>query len=267
VIFVKFFKDAKDAHGAAGVVSNLLAVGCIVLVSVMAYLLDRHRLQCRAAVPAVQRERLRIARELHDIVGHRLLAIAMHARQLRMVATQSGHVADEIDDLVRQTQSDVRRTIGMLRCVRGGDGEPLSSSVTEFGTRLPHGELTIQFDNIDLERHVDPQLRRTALKIVQESVTNAVKHGRGPVRMQLSFGSELVISVVNGTVMDRIDILPDRLVDTSAGFGLRGLRERVAAHGGSFVCGPVAGGGFAVRACLPVHATSARGQASDARHG
>ena len=201
-------------------------------------------------VAAIQGERLRIARELHDIVGHRLLAITIHARHVRSRAPGRCPSADAIEELARLTQHDVRAMLGVLRCARPGDvgpvSEPLHHSVTELAARMPVANLGVDLDNVDREHQVGPELRATVLRVVQESVTNALKHGNGPIRVGLSFGDELVITVLNGRPAGSAPVFRP-----PGACGLRGIGERVSAHGGTFAYGPV-GADFLVRARIPV---------------
>ncbi|MBB5962415.1 sensor histidine kinase [Planomonospora venezuelensis] len=206
------------------------------------------------AVTAVRGERRRIARELHDIVGHGLLVIAMHARRLPGMARQTSPIAGAIDDMARVTMRDVRELIGTLRDSDPGDARraarPLSQAITELGARLPGGELAFTLENVGHEHHIPPELRNTVLRIVQEGITNAIKHGAGkPVRVVLSFGDELAVSVASGAVPAGCGVGGLR---SPKGYGLIGLRERVAVHGGSFEGGHTAQGGFLLRACFPV---------------
>lgn len=224
---------------------------------------------------AVRNERRRIARELHDIVGHRLLAITLHARQLRATTPPAPQVSDAIEDIARETQHEVRRMIGVLHRVDGvaaaGEpvlGEPLSASVVAMSTDLPDLALSLRFENLDHEDNLHAQLRQTALRIVQEGVTNAAKYGTGPVDVRICYGEELELNVVNSnTVAGQAQLgappcaatpaaadLPRSGPDTAGGHGLIGLRERVADLGGSLEYGALTDGEFAVRARLPMRA-------------
>jgi signal transduction histidine kinase len=209
-------------------------------------LLSRRRVAA-CSIAAVHRERWRIARELHDTVGHRLLVIALQVRALRLGGERVEVVASAVEEEARLAQRDIRRTIGVLRGI-GVGSEPLSTSITDLGARLPSGQLSVCLDNVAAERSLRPELREAALRIVQEGVTNAVKHGSGQIRVALTFGDPLAIEVTNGAVLGDAP----GPVGVAGGYGLIGLRERVATLGGAFTCGPVAGGGFVVRAQLPV---------------
>lgn len=250
---------------------------CIGLGSVLVGLLHvLRRLDSQnSVVDAVQNERRRVARELHDIVGHRLLAITLHARQLRVTAPHVRQVGDAIEDIARETQRDVRQMIGVLHRVDSAPapddpvlGEPLSASVVAMSTDLPDLGLSLQFENLEHEDNLHAQLRQTALRIVQESVTNAVKHGAGSVDVRICYGDELELNIVNSYTVDgpaqvhsqprptqpaAIDH-PRAGLDTAGGRGLIGLSERVAELGGSLEYGTLAQGEFGVRARLPMRA-------------
>ncbi|MDF5755372.1 histidine kinase [Spongiactinospora sp. TRM90649] len=206
------------------------------------------------AVAEVYRERRRIARELHDTVGHGLLVIAMHARRLPSVAPEAGPVAESIDDMVRVVLADMRRMVGVLRGDRrpaaAERGEPLSARVASVVGQVPSEdsarpvELTIS----GAERRLPEPVETIALRVVREGLTNALKYGDGTtVRVMLGFGgARLSVSVRNGCGQ------PAGYVPRAAGHGLTGLRESVITEGGGFVCGPLSGGGFLVQAWLPV---------------
>ncbi len=200
-------------------------------------------------VAAVQHERWRIARELHDTVGHRLVVISMQVRALRSDTSRPELIAQAVEDEARAAQRDIRRTIGVLRRV---GSKALSASLTDLTARLPGGEVSICLDNVGNERNVRPELREAALRIVQEGVTNALKHGVGPIRVAVNFGDTLDIEVANGTAG------PPPAERARGGYGLLGLRERIAAFDGALECGPVPGGGFVVRARIPTGGSGSR---------
>jgi signal transduction histidine kinase len=214
----------------------------------------RHRHRSSALMAAgAHRERRRIARELHDIMGHRLLVIGMHAAELRTVAPHASVAAQAIEHLARTAQQEVRELLSTLRASdtpSPTDDVAVSTAVSDLCLALRHDPLSVRFQNIELEPQLDARLRHTVLRIVQESITNALKYGEGPIHVLIEFGGQVVVTVVNG--------LPDGAVGQPEArpehdsFGLVGMRERVEANGGSFSCGMVAKVGFVVRACLPV---------------
>jgi len=245
----------------------------LVLVGLLHVLRRRH--SRNSVIDAVQNERRRIARELHDIVGHRMLAITLHARQLRATTPNSQQVGDVIEDIARQTQHDIRRMIGVLHRVNSASepddpvlGEPLSASVVAMSIDLPDLDLSLQFENLELEDNLHAQLRQAALRIVQESVTNAVKHGAGSVDVRICYGDELELNIVNSYPVDGSAQIhspprpaspaafddPHTGLGTAGGHGLIGLGERVAELDGSLEYGTLTEGKFRVRVRLPMGA-------------
>ncbi|GAA0436536.1 hypothetical protein Aca07nite_17170 [Actinoplanes capillaceus] len=227
-------------HGTAFVIGIVLGV----LTAVAAALAVRRRARERAADPsmaAVHRERRRIARELHDVVGHGLVVISMQARRLRTGPTDAEPVATAIDELAQATMTEVRSLVGELR--REPDAEEtLLGRTHELITRLAAAHLPVTLHTSGTEPRLSVPIRTTALRIVQESLTNAIKHGAGPARISLRFGADVEIEIS----------CPARENQRRGGKGLAGLRERVAEVGGEFAHGRRDGGVFLVHARLPV---------------
>jgi signal transduction histidine kinase len=220
----------------------LLAAGALAVFSLAVLQLQRR--EAWRVEAAVRGERMRIARELHDVAGHRLLAITLHARSVNAGVDGRCPTADAIEELARLTMRDIRDMIGVLRHRRPAAG-PLHRCVAEMAAQFPVG-IGVELDNVDREHQVGPEVRATALRVLQEGVTNAIKHGAGPIRVGLHFGDHLVVSVYNR--------LPEDVPATgtrSDSYGLRGLGERVSAHGGTLAYGRV-GDEFLVRARIPV---------------
>jgi signal transduction histidine kinase len=192
---------------------------------------------------AVAEERLRIARDIHDVVGHTLSLIAMKAA----VATHLGDGAAALRTIERVSRAaldDVRTVLDALR--DPADGPP---SLTELDrlvddTRSAGVTVTVTADPAALAR-VPAVVQASAYRIVQEALTNVRRHA-GPVGCHLTVAVEpgtLAVSVVDDGAAARVSGPP--------GHGLLGMRERVALHGGTLRTGPEPGGGFAVRATLP----------------
>lgn len=240
----------------------------------------------RAADRAVRRERMRergrIARELHDAAGHRLLAIVLHARRLAGEAPHVRFTAETIEELARLTQRDVRNALGVLRGPSShGSSEStpasrqvagarsLSAGAVEIGTGLPDVDLTVQLDNVQIERELRPHVRHAALRIIQESITNAINHGGGPISVHLEFGDQLELNVVNGSAGTAANEPPLRPLPSGGagsrptevdGRGLSGICERVAELGGRVEYGEPPGGGFRLRAGIPIRARVGTGR-------
>lgn len=205
---------------------------------------------------AVAEERARIARELHDVVAHSVSVMLLQARGARRVLGEDQEPAREalgtIERSGRQALDEMRRMLSVLRL----DGEEASLSpqpslrrVDELADSVRAAGLpvkvTVEGDIGDLP----PGLDVSAYRIVQEGLTNALKHA-GPAEVRVAIrrrgedGGELEIEVVDdgaGTADPN-----------GAGHGLVGMRERVAIYGGHLEAGREPGGGFALRARLPL---------------
>ncbi|WP_344343191.1 sensor histidine kinase, partial [Kitasatospora putterlickiae] len=236
-----------------------------VLIAVIAWLVGRsaHRsrehaeaLSARAASQAVTAERLRIAREMHDTVAHSIGIVALQAGAARRVIDtrpdRAREALGEIESAGRETLAGLRRMLGALRQADDpGSAEPatallrppgladldrLTSVTTAAGVRVDvrwHGE----------RRPLPAEIDLAAFRIIQESVANVVRHAAAPsCRIVLDHRpTELAIEVTDrgrghGTTAP------------GAGFGLAGLRERVALLHGEFAAAPCPGGGFRVAA-------------------
>ena len=203
---------------------------------------------------AVADERLRIARELHDVVAHSMGVIAVQAGVGEHVIDTDPAAAKRslqaISDVSRSTLAEIRRMLGVLR--EGEDGvtnyspapglEELDRLTRELdGAGLPV-DVSFEGTRVELPRGVD----LTAYRIVQEALTNVLKHA-GPAR------ASVLVTYEPGAVS--VEITDDgRGVNgrsSGGGHGLVGMRERVAVFGGTLETGPRVGGGFRVAASLP----------------
>jgi signal transduction histidine kinase len=188
---------------------------------------------------ALVEERLRLAREVHDQVGHALTVVALQAGAARRMAETDPHRAR----LVMETIVQAAREGATAMTGRGAtDLAGLLERTREAGLTL-----TADVAVLDTPGLHDPQTREVACRTVQEGLTNVLRHAPGAdatvtVRRECDAVS---VTVRNGT--------PTRAGHTPGGRrGLAGLRERAAAHGGELGWGPCEDGGFEVRAVLPV---------------
>ncbi|WP_406411072.1 histidine kinase [Streptomyces halstedii] len=228
-------------------------------------------------------ERTRIAREMHDVVAHRVSLMVVHAAALQAVAPKDPAKAVRnaalVGDMGRQALTELREMLGVLRSgdalVAGPVGRvPLASVgrvaaeavvvVAEDGPRLREVEALVAQSRdagMAVELSVDgetrayaPEVEQTAYRVVQEALTNAHKHAAGAktwVRLAHR-GAEVAMQVENGPT----DGATADAGLPSGGNGLVGMRERVLALGGVFVSGPTEAGGFRVSAVLPEGGTA-----------
>ncbi|MFI5954188.1 sensor histidine kinase [Cryptosporangium sp. NPDC051539] len=202
---------------------------------------------------AVVEERGRIARDLHDVVAHSLSVVVLQADGARHVLHDDPERADRALEAIgrtgREATAEMRRLLGVLRSPEAASRAPqpdlgqlelLVSQVRASGlpvTLTVHGDLSA----------VPAGAGLSAYRIVQEALTNAVKHGGPGVTADVSAeaGPEGLTVVITD------DGRGAGAADDGAGLGLLGMRERAAAVGGEVIAGPRAGGGFSVRAWLP----------------
>lgn len=212
---------------------------------------------------AVADERARIARELHDAVAHSLSVMVVQAgaaRRALETAEPGGEVAAErargalatIEATGRDTLGEMRRVVGALRRTGDEPYEPqpsldeldrLLTTVREAGLPV---ELVVEGEARAVPRSVD----LSAYRVVQESLTNTLKHAHAAsARVRLQYGSD----ALDVEVTDDGRGAAARLLEAPhRGYGLAGMRERVAMVGGEIVAQPGPSGGFVVRARLPL---------------
>jgi signal transduction histidine kinase len=205
----------------------------------------------RQAEQAAAAERTRIARELHDIVAHHLSVIVLQAAGTRASGKPAGPSLEKIENSARQALAETRRLLGVLRDPDEetgpgpqpgiGDLDELAASVRAAGLPV---HLVIDGDPAALPAAVDVSVYR----IVQEALTNVLKHA-GPARAEVAIGC--AADIVTVEVTDNGVAEPGRKA-LAGGHGLAGMRERAAVFGGELAAGPRPGGGFAVRARLPL---------------
>lgn len=256
------------APGPVGLSSALLVAGLALATAWMAGLLLRQRrehadqLRSRAVTQAVTAERLRIARELHDLVAHSIGVIAIQAGVgSRVIDTQPAEARaalSAIEATSRDTLTGLRRTLVALRRT-DAPGEPagrtghsplpglcdldaLVASTAAAGVRA-------DLHRTGSERPLPPEIELAAYRIVQEALTNVVRHA-GTERCRVTIGyAERELTV---TVSDEGQGSAGTAAGT--GFGITGMRERAALLHGTLHTATSPHGGFTVRAALPLSA-------------
>ena len=206
---------------------------------------------------ALVEERARIARELHDIVAHSISVMLLQARggrrMLAVEPTQAGEALTEIERVAGQALEEMRLLLGMLRADDGG--RPTSTLAPQPGLRdlaglLEHAEATGTPTSLRVRGDpaaLPPAQDTSCYRIVQEGVTNALKHAPGAaLAVEVAVHRDRVeVCVHNGPAA-----APPRASGT--GIGLVGMRERVELFGGALEHGRQPEGGFLVRARLPL---------------
>ncbi|MFW6600058.1 sensor histidine kinase [Propionibacteriaceae bacterium Y2011] len=214
---------------------------------------ERHQLVEReqALRMSAVAERTRIARELHDIVAHSLAVITVQADGGRaMAATKPELAADVLGTIAETSRSSLAEMRSMVRLLRGegeesGDFVPAPGldDLPELVSRTPNATLYTE-GPVPL---VGESLGLTTYRVVQESLTNVLKHAGPTARANVFLTYQPELIMVEVTDDGRGAATPP----DGQGNGIRGMRERVDLHGGTLDARPRIGGGFVVRATLP----------------
>ena len=227
----------------------------------------------RQSSQAAERERIRIARELHDVVAHHVSLIAVQAEAATSLLPgrpeQARRSVEVIGDTARQALTELRRLLGVLRRPSARPETTPSASLSDLGEVLDQvrgAGLPVDLEVTGTPVPLAPGVDLTAYRIVQEALTNTIRHAnaaRATVRLCYEPGY-ITVSVTDsgwpspaaGTASGpAAGSLPGTgPLLTGSGLGLAGIAERVASCGGSLTVGPVPGAeadGFAVTARLP----------------
>jgi signal transduction histidine kinase len=271
--------DPMIAYGLIQVITNLLYFGGAWYFGSRAWqsARDRAALQQRTAELMIERERVaeqavalervRIARELHDVVAHHVSLMGVHAGAARRVFESNPEQAKAslsvIESSARGAVDELHRLLGALRQPEESfSGDPTEAASVSASTRglaqLPElidearsAGHPVTFESIGEPRPLPPTVELVIYRVIQESLTNARKHaGAGAavdVRLRYQAGSVEVEISDSGT-----GPVAGLRRSEAGGLGHIGMRERVAAVGGSITMGPRKRGGFVVRAVLPV---------------
>ena len=217
----------------------------------------RERARDERARAAVAEERARMARELHDILAHTLSTMVLQAGAARQVLRSDPATVEElllsIERTGREALGEVRRLLGLLRANddAGGLGpQPTLASIDGLIEETSKAglpvDLRVEGEPVALSAGLD----LSAYRIVQEALTNALKHA-GPARAQvvIRYGDhDLELAISDDGAGARAGPADGQ----AGGHGLLGVQERVALLGGSMTAGPREGGGYALRARLPL---------------
>lgn len=215
-------------------------------------------LENQAALAAAE-ERTRIAREMHDIIAHGMSTVVVQAQAAQSVVdTNPGkarEVLETIENIGRTSVDEMRRMLGVLRSDTSElelEPQPGFEQLDELRKQVDVAGVTLDLTVVgDLEA-LPPSLNLTGYRILQEALTNVLRHAGRPVRVAAEINcddSELTITVTD----DGLGAAASTET-AGSGHGLRGMRERVEIYNGTLKSGPVPGGGFGVYATLPVPA-------------
>ena len=213
----------------------------------------------RERAAEVREERVRIAREMHDVVAHALAVITVQAGVGRCLAgrrpEEASAALESIETISRTAQDELRVVLGLLRDGEAGTA-PLAPALALVDVKDLAGTVRASGVPVELrmegtDRRLSPSLELSIYRVVQEALTNVVKHAPGA-----RAAVELTVSAQKVRLEVRDDGGPGGGAAARAGLGtghgITGMRERIGAFGGWLVAGPVAGGGFRVTAEVPV---------------
>ena len=202
---------------------------------------------------AVADERLRLARELHDIVAHSVTGIVLQAAGVRRNATLGEDQLRGSLELIERTGTsamrELRRLLGLLRTPEGDRPGASLAELSQLVELTEACQIAVQVEETGEHRQLTPELDHVAFRVVQESLANVIKHGGRGSQVQVDLGWEpgrLTVDVRNSPGEGPADGLSTE----HSGLGLRGLTERLQAAGGDLDSGPD-GSGFRVTAHLP----------------
>jgi signal transduction histidine kinase len=244
---------------ATGTVTAALVIGLYVRTrrAYLASMIERaetaERDRDRQARIAVAEERTRMAREMHDIIAHSL-AVMITLNDAAVAVTPAGTVRDTVaqaSEVGRQALAEMQRMLGVLRSAGPADlvPQPGTAQLADLIGIVRSAGLTVQLEISGEPGELAATTQLTIYRIVQESLTNVLKHGRNVRRVVVTLthhGDRVRVRVANdgepGTPPDHAWI----------GHGLVGMRERSALYGGTFHAGPIRSGGWEVFADLEV---------------
>jgi signal transduction histidine kinase len=220
---------------------------------------EAERMQREEATRRASEERLQIAQELHDVLAHNISLISVQAgvglHLLDQQPEQARAALTAIKEASKEALGELRSVLDVLR--REGDdaaaprvpAPALSSDLDALVRKARSAGVEVGVETVGERRPLAPGVDRAAFRIAQEALTNVTRHAGGAhARVRVSFAdASLTLEVVDDGGAGNGAATP------GTGNGINGMRERAAALGGSLDAGPRPGGGFSVRARLPLH--------------
>ncbi|MBT2227099.1 sensor histidine kinase [Nonomuraea sp. NEAU-A123] len=196
---------------------------------------------------AVAEERARMARDMHDSIGHQLTVIKVNLENAERYRERHPELIWEevrqAKEMTVQALAEARRWVRALRPL-ALDGQVGSTALGRLARSFEGAGVEVSFTVDGIERRIDPDSELVLYRVLQEGFTNALRHAEArQVRARLDFGEDRVVLVIGDDGKGAVD---------AAGFGLSSLAERVRAIGGSFRAANARDGGFELRAEVPV---------------
>jgi signal transduction histidine kinase len=244
-----------DSEGAVGIAYGSAWVA--VPLGIGATVRARQEVAARARADTIRAhvddERLRVAQEVHDIVGHGLAAIKMQADVALHVLAKKPDQAQTALDAISRTSSqaleELRATLAVVRDTGGDAGRAPAPSLTRLGElsrRMAEAGLYVSVEVLGEPRPLPQPVDLSGYRIVQESLTNVLRHGGADrATVTVRYQPKAVEIVVSNRVVARPS-------GRGGGSGIPGMRQRALDLGGDFEAGPTADGRFEVTASLPI---------------
>ena len=221
---------------------------------------QRRLVSQQRASRAVAEERNRIARELHDVIGHSVSVMTVQAsavrRRLHTDQVVERQALETVEAVGREALAEMRRMVGVLR--QDGDGAvdreppPGLAQVDRLVAKFRAAGLPVHLEVSGRADSLAPGLDLTAYRLLQEGLTNTLRHAVSPTRVQVSIDRD----------RDRLELAVRDdgrapASDAEPGHGLLGMQERVAVYRGALVARPLPSGGFELVATLPLDGIAA----------
>jgi signal transduction histidine kinase len=249
---------AAAGHGSLSAALSALAENTLLVGGcwVISYLIVQQRSYARTLAQQGEREdRIRIARELHDVVAHGLSLIAVQAGVANWVVesqpAEAARALASIEEISRGALREMRALLGVLRVEGDLDAGPDLApahglaDLNELADRVTAAGITVALDVRGTPTAIPPGLDLAAYRVIQEAATNVIKHsGAGSCQVTVSYET--------GALTVHVTDDGHATAPSPGGHGIKGMRERVAMYDGTFEAGPRPDGGFAVTARFPL---------------
>jgi signal transduction histidine kinase len=236
-----------------GPFSSAVGVATLCVAATFVYLRGLDTDHRTAVAEARIKERMGIARELHDLVAHHITGIVIQTNAIRLVLDKPDRVKEMLDDIETagvQAMAAMRRLVALLR-----DNASAPLDPTPGLADIPATAASLRHSGVRVDMHIDPglaglraDLAASVYRIVREALTNVGKHALRVTRVDVKVRRDTAGGV-------DIEVTDDGRGDASrfavSGFGLIGLRERLSELGGTLDSGRMAGGGWRLKAYLP----------------
>ncbi|MEP6665864.1 MAG: sensor histidine kinase [Nocardioidaceae bacterium] len=253
LLLVHLFTNDNALPGFVGVIPASAWVTVPFAIGVTARLTQESMSHARteAVRQRVDDERLRVAQEVHDIVGHGLAAIKMQADVALHVLPKKPEQAEAALNAISRTSTDALDELrATLAVVRPGDSEPTRSPrlgldrLDDLNRRMSAAGVHVRRETTGTARELPAAVDLAGYRIVQESLTNVLRHSEAKVAtVRIRYETDAVVITISNAAV--------AITNRSDGIGIPGMRKRLIALGGDFAAGPTSDGQFEVRASIP----------------